>query len=258
MKSRIIAGLLALILGVFGIHRFYLRDIGGGIFYIILFIITNSFWFPVTGILGLIEAIRLFNMSNQEFDEKYNKNYLEFQEIPGRRAENYRNRRDHRVPQKRDTSFRIFPKKNPFKKSALEKYNNYDFKGAISDYTKALDISPDDPEIHFQIARAYSLTENKELAFRHLDTAVQYGLKDAAKIGTDEDLAFIRIQPEYDSFKANNFRLTLKAIGPEKKDLLTEDLLLSQIKKLNELREKGVISQEEFTIERKKIMNLKN
>jgi TM2 domain-containing membrane protein YozV len=258
MKSRIIAGLLALILGIFGIHRFYLRDIGGGIFYVFLFIITNKFLFPVTWILGIIEAIRLFNMSNQEFDSKYNKNFVDYREIPGRRAENYRNTRDQRVPQKRDTSFRIFPKKNPFKKSALEKYNNYDFKGAISDYTKALDISPDDPELHFQIARAYSLTENKELAFRHLDTAVQYGMKDAAKIGTDEDLAFLRIQPEYESFKSNNFRLTLKAIGPEKKDLLTEDLFLSQIKKLNELREKGVISQEEFTIERKKIMKLKN
>ncbi|MBK7095969.1 MAG: NINE protein [Saprospiraceae bacterium] len=258
MKSRIIAGLLALILGVFGIHRFYLRDIGGGIFYVFLFIITNSFWFPVTWILGIIEGIRLFNMSNQEFDSKYNKNFVDYREIPGRRAENYRNTRDQRVPQKRDTNFRIFPKKNPFRKSALEKYNNYDFKGAISDYTKALDISPDDPELHFQIARAYSLTENKELAFRHLDTAVQYGMKDTAKIGTDEDLAFLRIQPEYESFKSNNFRLTLKAIGPEKKDLLNEDLLLSQIKKLNELREKGVISQEEFTIERKKIMNLKN
>ena len=257
MKSRIVAGLLALILGIFGIHRFYLRDIGGGIFYVFLFIITSSI-FPVTGILGLIEAIRLFNMSNKEFDEKYNKNFVDYREMPGRRPENYRNRREQRLPRKRDTGFRIFPKKNPFKKSALEKYNNYDFKGAISDYTKALDISPDDPELHFQIAKAYSLTEKKDLAFRHLDTAVQFGLKDAAKIGTDEDLAFIRIQPEYESFKLNDFRLTLKALGPEKKDLLTDDLLLSQIKKLNELREKGVISQDEFNIERKKIMKLKN
>ena len=55
----------------------------------------------------------------------------------------------------------------------------------------------------------------------------------------------------------NSFRLTLKALSAEKKDLLSEDVLLSQIKKLNELREKGVISQEEFNLERKKIMNLK-
>lgn len=258
MKSRILAGLLSLILGTFGIHRFYLRDIGGGIFYIILFIITNSFWFPVTGILGLIEAIRLFNMSNQEFDEKYNKGHVDYREIPGRRPGSFRNSRDLRPAERKDQGFRIFPKKNPFRKSALEKYNNYDFKGAISDYTKAMDISPDDPELHFQIARAYSLTENKELAFRHLDTAVQYGLKEPAKIATDEDLAFIRIQPEYETFRLNNFRLTLKALGPEKKDLLNDDVLLSQIKKLNELREKGVISQEEFNIERKKIMNIRN
>jgi TM2 domain-containing membrane protein YozV len=255
MKSRIIAGLLALILGVFGIHRFYLRDIGGGIFYIALFAITRSLWFPVTWILGLIEAIRLFNMSNQEFDAKYNKAYVN--EIPAGRPGSFRNSREQRATVKKDQSFRIFPKKNPFRKSALEKYNNYDFKGAISDYTKALDISPDDAELHFQIAKAYSLTENKELSFRHLDTAVQYGLKDPARITTDEDLAFLRIQPEFESFKMNSFRLTLKALSAEKKDLLSEDLLLSQIKKLNELREKGVISQEEFNLERKKVMNLK-
>lgn len=115
MKSRIIAGLLALILGVFGIHRFYLRDIGGGIFYVFLFIITNSFWFPVTWILGIIEGIRLFNMSNQEFDSKYNKNFVDYREIPGRRAENYRNTRDQRVPQKEIQTSGYFLK-NPFRK----------------------------------------------------------------------------------------------------------------------------------------------
>lgn len=256
MKNRIIAGLLALLLGVVGAHRFYLRDTGGGIFYIVLLILSNIFLkFPVTWILGIIEAIRLFNMSPEEFDQKYNREFIELRDIPARGRQRYRNVRKESSPVKKsDKKIRIFPKKNPFRKSALEKFNKYDFKGAISDYTKALDISPDDPELHFQIARAYSLTENKEMAFRHLDTAVQYGLKESERISTDEDLAFIRVQNEFEGFKANKYRLTIKALGPQKKDLLNDDLLLSQLKKLNELKEKGVISEEEFNIEKKKIM----
>lgn len=257
MKNRILAGLLALILGTFGVHRFYLRDVGGGIFYLFLLYITSRFAFPVTGILGILEAIRIFNMSNEEFDNKYNKDTVrsvgERNRRRRRRPQEYKNVREVLPKRKK----RLFPRRNPFKKSALEKYNNYDFKGAISEYKKALDITPDDPEIHFNIAKAYSLTENKELAFRHLDTAVQYGLKDPARIDKNEDLAYIRVQPEYESFKSNNFLLGNKSIGPAKKELLDEDVLLSQLNKLSELRQKGLLSSEEFSVERKKLMELK-
>lgn len=253
MKNRTLAGLLALLLGTFGIHRFYLNDIGGGIFYLFLFFITSKLMFPVSTILGVIEAVRIFNMSNAEFDEKYNRG--KYVKDKRRKPASHRNVREVKERPKRRKSF--FPKKNPFKKSALEKYENYDFKGAISDYRKALDISPDDPELHFQIAKAYSLTEDKELAFRHLDTAVRYGLKKPEKIDTDEDLAYIRIQPQYEAFKANGYEVPAKAIGPEKKDLLDDDLLLAQLKKLSELKEKGLLSTTEFEIEKKKLMELK-
>ncbi len=253
MKNRTLAGLLALILGTFGIHRFYLNDFGGGIFYLFLFFITSKLLFPVSTILGIIEAVRFFNMSTEEFDEKYNKRVKS--KSKSERRESHRNIREVRKKPKRRKS--IFPKKNPFKKSALEKFNNYDFKGAISDYRKALDISPDDPELHFQIAQAYSLTEEKELAFRHLDTAVRYGLKNPEKIDTDEDLAFLRVQPEYEAFKRNGFEIPAKAIEAHKKDLLDDDLLLAQLKKLNKLKQKGLLSSTEYEHEKKKLMELK-
>jgi len=254
MKNRVLAGLLALLLGTIGAHRFYLKDFPGGIFYIFLLFITSRLSFPVTGILGVIEAIRIFNMSNEEFDEKYNKEYVEPKRAKRGTAE-HRNVREVKKRRKRKKSF--FPKRNPFKKSALEKYNNYDFKGAIAEYRKALDISPDDPDVHFQIAMAYSLTEQKELAFRHLDTAVQYGLKDRKKIDTNEDLAFLRVQPEYEAFKNNNYQITYSSIGPAKKDLLDDDVFLANLKKLAELREKGLLSSDEFNNEKKKLMELK-
>ena len=253
-KNRIIAGLLALILGSFGAHRFYLNDIGGGIFYLFLMFITAKLAFPVTFILGLIEAVKIFNMSEKEFDEKYNREGRATRTRAKRGTREHRNVREVNRPHRKKS---FFPRRNPFKKSALEKYEQYDFKGAIADYKKALDISPDDPEIHFQIAKAYSLNENKNLAFRHLDTAVQYGLKDPKKIDKDEDLAYLRIQPEYESFKKNNYRLSVNSIGPAKDDILDDDVLLAQLKKLSELRKKGLLSLDEFEIEKKKLMELK-
>ena len=253
-KNRIIAGLLALILGTVGAHRFYLNDIGGGIFYLFLMFITAKLAFPVTFILGLIEAVKIFNMSNKEFDEKYNREKGAPRTRAKRGTREHRNVREVKRPRRKKS---FFPKRNPFKKSAQEKYEKYDFQGAISEYRKALDIEPDDPELHFDIAKSYSLTENKELAFRHLDTAVQYGLKNPKKIDKDEDLAYIRIQPEYESFKKNNYRVALSSIGPAKDDILDDDVLLAQLKKLSELRKKGLLSTDEFEIEKKKLMELK-
>ena len=249
-KNRIIAGLLAIFTGTFGLHRFYLNDIPGGIFYLFLLFLVSKIGFPITTILGIIEGIRFFNMSNKEFDERYNKRLM-----PGAR-EGHRHKNVRTVKPKRKR--RLFPKRNPFKKSAREKFENYDFKGAIEDYRKALDIAPDDPELHYEIAKAYSLTENKRLAFRHLDTAVRYGLKNPEKIDTDEDLAYIRIQPEYEGFKAHGYVLEGNpALQTPKEDLLNEDLLLAQLKKLNELRQKGILSKEEYEIEKRKLKHLK-
>jgi len=111
MKNRILAGLLALILGTFGVHRFYLNDIPGGIFYLFLFFISSKLIFPISSILGIIEAVRIFNMSNAEFDEKYNHG-KRVRDKHGR-VISHRNVREIRRPKRRKS---LFPKKNPFKK----------------------------------------------------------------------------------------------------------------------------------------------
>lgn len=63
-KSKTTAGLLALLLGGMGVHKFYLGE-KGGIWYLLFF------WTYIPAILALIDAIRLFSMSDQEFAAKY-------------------------------------------------------------------------------------------------------------------------------------------------------------------------------------------
>ena len=65
-KDRVTAALLAILLGSFGVHRFYLGHIGLGILYLVFF------WTWIPGIVGLIEGIIYLTQNDNEFKSKYN------------------------------------------------------------------------------------------------------------------------------------------------------------------------------------------
>lgn len=72
-KSRTTAAILAIIVGDFGIHKFYLGKVGQGIIYLLLF------WTWIPGIIGFIEGIVYLTMSDQAFQEKYGNGYSQQQ-----------------------------------------------------------------------------------------------------------------------------------------------------------------------------------
>lgn len=65
LKSRVTAGVLAILLGSLGIHKFYLGKIGQGIIYIIFS------WTGIPGLLGLIEGILYLVKTDEEFNKIY-------------------------------------------------------------------------------------------------------------------------------------------------------------------------------------------
>ena len=252
MKNKIVAALLAFLGGMIGAHKFYLRDPGAGIFYIFMTMMTADF-FPISALLGFIDGLRYLMMSPEEFDRKFNRRY--YKERPRRRVERRRNRqRDYYEVRKTDKSKKRVPKlrSNPFKKSGIKKYKEYDIEEAIEDFHKGLKIEPKDVALHFNLACAYSLLENKDLAFKHLDLAVDYGLKDQEKIMTHDDLAFLRIQPEFDAFKEAGYQIEPQKKIEQAKQM--DDILLAQLNRLMELRKKGVLTESEYARERKKVM----
>ena len=263
MKNRVVAGLLAIFLGSFGVHKFYLKDIGGGIFYIFLLIMTMRIRLPIMAIVGLIDGIRLLSMSDAAFDRKYNKGRYRVKDRREYRIDRRKARHQPKTARKR----RSVPKANPFKKSGIKKYKEFDLEEAIDDFNKGLEIEPEDIALHFNIACAYSLTEQKEKALWHLDRAVQLGFKDFNKIDTHDDLAFVRIQDEFLTFKENGYRLSAQKketksrkveIEDEKEPVdtnpLDDDILLRQLNKLDELRRKGLLTEKEFAAEKKKLL----
>lgn len=65
-KSKTTAALFALLLGGFGVHKFYLGRTGLGILYLMFC------WTFIPALIALIESISLFSMSDQRFNAEYN------------------------------------------------------------------------------------------------------------------------------------------------------------------------------------------
>lgn len=266
-KSRIFAAMMAFFFGGFGVHKFYLRDPGAGILYLFIFFITTRF-FPFSWILGWFDAIRLITMNQATFDQKYNKHIVQdedYYERPGTRAQQRTSRNSptfQRRAKPRTVPSRVIQKANPFKKSGLKKYKEFDLKGAIEDFKQGLKINSQDIALHFNLACAYSLTEKKEDAFYHLSKAVSLGYNDFEKIQSHDDLAYIRIQPEFEPFKKKGYILSGREDDTENTENsnnsateeIKDDVLLSQLNKLAELRKKGLLTEDEFILERKKLL----
>jgi len=66
-KDRTTAAILALVVGGFGIHKFYLRSTGWGIVYLLFF------WTLIPSIVALVEGINYLMKTDREFDAIYNK-----------------------------------------------------------------------------------------------------------------------------------------------------------------------------------------
>ncbi len=272
MKNKNQTAILALFLGLFGTHRFHLgqRALGFlhfGFFlagFILMLVIPNhipiktsflSFFFGLPIIVSFIDAILFLSMDKEDFDAKYNNKGIS--ETHLEETENIENRkkiqqdRDNFIKQQRQIRVQQKNQKvttivNPFEKSGLQKFKDYDFDGAIEDFEKALSVRENDPNIHFKLACAYATTEQADEAFYHLDRSVALGFKDFEQIKTADELSFLRLQDEFENFQNNNFRLSQKILKKEK-NLTESSNLLEQLQKLAELRERGLLTEQEYT-----------
>lgn len=255
MKNKKIAGFFALFFGVFGMHRFYLGQRFLGILYFVAFFfgltITVEEGVPmvvIPAMVAFIDSILFFAMPQEDFDAKYNsrKTYM----------------RPFRKDQKGRADFKRAKKTDRFKRSGIEKFRDFDYEGAIEDFKKSLKIKYNAPSTHFNLACCYALLEDTAPAFFHLDKAVEFGFVDFEKIYRHDALAFLRVQTEFENFVKNGYRLTPSLPAP-KEDLLSsspssektsEPDLLEQILRLGDLRDKGILTEEEFSLQKKKLL----
>lgn len=66
MRCKVCAGLLAIFVGNFGIHKFYLGKFWQGLLYVLFC------WTLIPGIVGFVEGIYYLLMSDDKFNYLYN------------------------------------------------------------------------------------------------------------------------------------------------------------------------------------------
>ena len=257
MKKKHIAGILALLFGIFGVHRFYLGQKKKGILYLGLFFIglllaINPPYFDepplmiFPAIIGFIDAILFFVMPQKEFNYKYNAGQV------WNSQQDFANYQEDILPNTANNP------KNLYKQRGLESFRNYDYDSAIRSFQKALDFNYKDPAVHFNLACCYSINEQAENAFFHLDKSVDFGFTTFKKIHNHDALAFLRSHEEFEAFVQNQYQMSNTLLGP-KEDLLsttpTKDKdALEKIASLGELRDKGFLTDDEFSMQKRRLL----
>lgn len=77
-KEKIVAGLLAILIGTLGIHKFYLGYTKSGIIMLLVSLLTFGFGAPVMAVISLIEGILYLTKSDAEFYQTYVQNKKEW------------------------------------------------------------------------------------------------------------------------------------------------------------------------------------
>ena len=280
MKDKNLSAVLAFFGGAVGLHRFYLGQVGLGILY---FFIP-----PLSVLLGVIDAISFLSMDQATFDAKYNKEKYDrapvgkpdrkltdrerrHQQRQQERARRAQARTDQRASRRTTSAPRRTTPANTAsghaeRQAGLRYFNDFEYDRAIIAFERALEKNPRDVASHFNIACSYSCEEEADKAFYHLDRAIALGFADFDRIRNHDSLAFLRVQPGFQAFEENGYRLApdlsaeeVVLENPIKEEALVElpeinDDLLEQLQRLATLKEKGLLTEGEFATQKKRLL----
>lgn len=266
MKNKYVAAFLALGFGILGVHRFYLGRRFWGVLHLLLFFITltitidgqgDAILFPA--ILGLVDAILLFAMPVEDFDDRYNAKRI-LQRMRRQEAEDeYAGDEAPEAPRPRSEKYakRSAYSDEFLKKLGIDKFRSGDFAGAVEAFRESIEQGMDTPAMHFNLACCFSMLHDAPSGFEHLEKAVARGFAETDKIGNHAALHYLRIQPEFAAFVANGYRRRpASPSGPAPTQAPTSGAapVIDELFQLGELMEKGLISQEEFRREKEKLL----
>jgi len=247
-KKQKVAALLAITLGIFGVHRFYLGNRKHGITYLSIgglgIVLGVGIMISAIAILSVVDAVLLFTMPEGDFDKKYNP--------LGTSTKKPKETADPQVSKQKSLLKAKFERQFAMAQTYYQQGNH---QGAIKVLDEALEIKYDNMDAHFLLAKCHSMSANGQKALIHADAAIAFGLG-TRRLKFDHALAYLRTRPEYKVFEKNGFRILDDApiskkeaavgkVEPEM-DLATGPDLLEQFKKLKELRERGFLTEEEY------------
>lgn len=245
-KDKTTAALLALFLGWMGAHRFYLGQGGLGIFYLILMGAGISFF------LGFLDFLVLTFGSKEKFDAKYNS------DLTMEKSAAYESKRKKKgAPRRTRTKapLRNLPNSQfeELKQKGVKLFKDNDLEEAIEVFEEAIELDDMDIAVHFNLACSYSLNEDKNRGYYHLNRAVELGFNDYDRILEHDALAYLRIQENWEEFRLSGFRSNLKSLGEG-----SQNNLLDELKRLDKMKDEGYLSKDEFRVKKEELLRLKD
>ncbi len=240
MRSKYTAALLAIFLGAWGLHRFYLKERRLGIRYFVastlLLFISIQVGAPIIAIMvavAIIDALVFLFMPQSEFDAQYNYNfsYATSPVVPSGSQE-------------------------IFKKMGITFFRERDYRSAVQNFEHALELQPHDPYLHFNLACAYAQLGNIAAALQHLSRAVENGFQRYDLIDDHWALNSVRNSPDYRRFVQNGYQHYPSLEPPKVTQWLDASPpdLIQQLTKLGELQEKGLLTREEFDRQKQRLL----
>jgi len=133
---------------------------------------------------------------------------------------------------------------------AIAMYNQHEYHPAIVLMQQAKALSPGDKTMYYNLACLYSLTHDTE-AFDALSKAIELGYSNFEKINTQRDLEWLRHHPDYPDFVKYGYRI--KARNHNTAHDHSGDIY-EKLERLAQLKQKGVISEEEFAREKRRML----
>ena len=133
---------------------------------------------------------------------------------------------------------------------AIAMYNQHEYHPAIILMQQARALNPVNNSIYYNLACLYSLTHDAE-AFNALSKAIELGYTNFEKINTQRDLEWLRHHPDYNDFVKHGYKLKVKVSDhahPPQGDVY------EKLERLAQLKQKGVINEEEFAREKRRIL----
>ena len=70
-KNKMVFGILAILLGAYGIHKFYIGDTKNGVIMLLVTLCTLGFAGIVMWVIGVISGIKALTMDDKEFYKRY-------------------------------------------------------------------------------------------------------------------------------------------------------------------------------------------
>ena len=273
--------IFAIVLGWCGVHRFTLGQWQYGLLHIFLMIVsfaTIGEWVPfemtpwttLSAALAYFHAWQWWQMSDEAFAERY----LEPVEEPVKG----KYLKGHAKESPRVLSQRA---RKQALAAAHEAYAGHDYEEAATLYEKAVGMDLSDGESRVFAARCYSLLEDEEAAYRHLERA--YVLKATNLHLVDEDDAFAWLRTRIDfqerrrkgygrssaeeamedtaDYEKETWRYrrkensTNKGLPEPRANILDQVDLKQKLASLRDLYDSGLIEESEYTRIRERLLH---